>query len=96
MGANYQSMNVASTDKKIVEDAFDDAQSTDRYENGHSYSGGFGMATGLAFMVNEKFTSDDAADEWLEENAQKWGEALAVLVSSDGEPHYRIGATCAC
>lgn len=95
MGANYQSMNVTTTDKKAVESTFLDAQETDRYENGHSYSGGFGMATGLTFKAPEKFTSDDAADDWLQENAEKWGDALAVWVSEDGNPHYRIGAVCA-
>ena len=94
MGANFQTMNVDNEDKEAVRAKFNKAQHDDRYDNGHSYSGGFGMASGLCFD-QAQFSDDDAADEWLEENAEKWGDAIAVRVNDSDGFHYRIGAWCA-
>jgi hypothetical protein len=95
MGASWQMMQVPG-DKtwNEVTDLFADVQDQDLYENGHSYSGGFGMARGLK-RVNQTFDSSRMAERWLQENAQKWEEALAVTVAEGGQPAYwLIGAWC--
>lgn len=91
MGANFQTMRVAGNlDRKAVEDAFGRAQQDDRHENGHSYSGGFGMAEGLNFTGLE-FADDEQAIKYLDENCVKWSAAKVVKVGD----HWLIGAHCA-
>lgn len=95
MGANFETMTLSDMDRAGVESRFAAAQDQDRYENGHSYSGGFGMATGLSF-TDEVFTNSDAASEWLDESCQKWGPAIAVMFSNgDDGKRWMIGAICA-
>lgn len=96
MGAYFNEMKVdGSKTRNEVKEIFSDAQDTDRYENGHSYSGGFGMASGLKFP-EKTFKSEDEALDWLQDNAQKWREALAVTVKEDDKPAcWLIGAWCA-
>lgn len=94
MGACFQSMTLdGKLTRKEVEAKFESAQADDRYENGHSYSGGFGMASGLTF-VGKTFNTEDAANEYLQETAQKWENALAVTFTKDGAAHWMIGAWC--
>jgi hypothetical protein len=91
MGASFCLMKVEATKtQQQVREAFQEAQERDRYENGHSYSGGFGMAAGLAFN-RARFERADDADEWLQENCEKWAEAIAVRLN-DGT--WIIGAWC--
>lgn len=95
MGANFQTMTLAGTlTRNQVEEAFALAQDQDRYENGHSYSGGFGMATGISFPP-VTFRDVRSADDWLDENCVKWEDALCVTyTTADGVTHWRIGALC--
>ena len=91
MGCNFVSMTVdgSATEEQVAEH-FRHEQDEDRYYNGHVYSGGMGMATGLTFTKKE-FPNADAAHEWLENHAQKWGRALAVRCPG----YWVIGANCA-
>lgn len=96
MGANFNTLSVPGdySDAQIRE-AFREAQDQDRYENGHCYSGGFGMATGLR-VENRMFESYADAVGYLEEACQKWGDAIAVKHRVfEGDPYYLIGAWCA-
>lgn len=62
-----------------VKEKFENEQSVDRFENGHSYSGGFGMLTGVKFVKQGKvFKSISAAEDYISENQEKWGAAFAV------------------
>jgi hypothetical protein len=81
MGASYCEMSV-SRDMPVakLKENFAYIQERDRHDNGHSYSGGFGMARGLTVLSRE-FPTLDAAQDWLVENAQKWGPALAVTAT---------------
>jgi hypothetical protein len=96
MGCNFQTMTVpGSASREDVVKAFDQAQDQDRYENGHNYSGGFGMARGLTFE-SHTFYSRETAEEWLDRNAQKWESAIAVrFKDTDGVEQWMIGANCA-
>lgn len=97
MGANFCTMSVPATlTRKDIQKQFSEAQEQDRYENGHSYSGGFGMADGLAFRDNPTFPDCAAAEAWLSDNAQKWNAAIAVQhATMDGPKMWLIGAWCA-
>jgi hypothetical protein len=90
MGAQFQIMKAKGTPAEVKR-VFEQVQEEDRYENGHSYSGGFGMANGLTFVrPNVVFTEKDA-EAWLDANCQKWEAALAVKLGND---EYLIGALC--
>lgn len=95
MGANFETMTLAgSLNREEVSKAFAAAQDQDRYENGHEYSGGFGMATGLTFE-DRTFPSNDAAYEFLEETCRKWEDAIAVQFKDGDVSRWMIGAVCA-
>ena len=97
MGAEFQTLTVKSTDKKQIEKQFKAAQDEDRYENGHSYSGGLGMAPGLEFPRVPTFENEGDADQWLADNAVKWENALGVFFKTkSGETACLIGAWCSC
>jgi hypothetical protein len=102
MGANFETMNVdGGKTRAEVKSIFESAQDQDRYENGHSYSGGFGMASGLKFVDRTWqgkeliFETEQDADTWLSENCQKWEEAQAVKFrDKNGKTQWMIGAWC--
>ena len=94
MGASFMTMQVDG-EKSHAEIAaiFEAEQERDRYENGHEYSGGFGMARGLKFPPGLPFPTIGEANEWLMRGAQKWDAALCVKVASPNV--WLIGAWCA-
>jgi hypothetical protein len=53
------------------------------------------MARGLKFVEGVAFADERAADEWICNHAEKWGEALAVPLQRPGGDTYLIGAWCA-
>ena len=93
MGAqfNFEIMGKKEEKVKLIMDRFARMQKEDLYENGHSYSGGIGMCDGIT-NTRKKFEDEDEAEEWLEDNAQKWGPALLVSTEDD----WIIGAWCSC
>lgn len=92
MGSSYNQLTIKAATRKEAETKFAMLQDQDRYENGHSYSGGIGMARGLAF-ASETFATKEAAEEWLVDNAEKWGPAIAVR-SGDTPNAWIVGAWC--
>lgn len=97
MGASFRTMSLpGDTSDADVRKAFQKAQDQDRYENGHSYSGGFGMASGLILISNEPHKSWQAACDHLDNRCQKWEEAIGVkFLDDDGKVRWLIGAWCA-
>lgn len=97
MGATYVDGFYNSEDKNSVHANFQEEQEIDRYENGHCYSGGIGMAEGIRFLDDKQFGSVQEAEEWLIDEAQKWGPALAVrIINPDPEKcGWYYGAWCA-
>lgn len=89
MGASFNCIAEIGTETEIRA-KFAQIQDQDRYENGHVYSGGFGMAEGLTF-TNKTFATNKEARDWLLDNCQKWDNALAAKVGD----HWVIGAWCA-
>jgi hypothetical protein len=95
MGAHFNTAIINSIDTIQIKKEFKAIQEQDLHENGHSYSGGFGMANGLEFR-NESFENMVKADNWLLENAEKWDAALAVqFKDKNGKLKTLIGAWCA-
>ena len=97
MGAEFRTITVsASETDEAVRRKFERAQEQDRYENGHVYSGGFGMADGLRLRTDlPDFENHNAAREWLIENCEKWQNAIGVRHKTNGETMWLIGAWCA-
>jgi len=78
MGAVYNSMEVdGKATKQEVTSQFNDRRESDGYECGHSYSGSFSEFSGLEFS-SKVFHSENAAHDWVSDNAEKWGPAIAV------------------
>lgn len=80
MGANLNTITFAGDlTEAQVKEKFTAEQEQDRFENGHSYSGGFGMLTGVDFVKKGTiFKSISAAEDYISENQEKWGAAFAV------------------
>lgn len=93
MGAEFRTLTLKSVDRLNVRKAFKLEQKQDLHDNGHSYSGGFGMADGLEFR-NETFETRNDAETWLMDNAKKWENALAVTLVKNNEQYTLIGAWC--
>lgn len=94
MGANWVVKRFTEQDEDALREAFKREQEEDRYMNGHSYSGGFGMADGLEIR-RESFASEEQAEEFLEQHARKWEAAIAVWVIQPGnESYWLVGALC--
>jgi hypothetical protein len=97
MGAEWQQLTIdGDKTRNDVESLFAKAQDDDHYENGHSYSGGFGMADGLQFD-NRTFESPQAATDYLEQACRKWDCARCVTFKNEltGKSFWMIGAWCA-
>lgn len=97
MGANFVSIKMrGDLNPGEMRRDFELMQDQDRYENGHSYSGGIGMARGLKILSYPNFINDKDAENWLVEHCEKWEEAKAVQIKDkDGMVgHYIIGAWC--
>ena len=97
MGAAYVTGFCPEQDKSTVWQLFQEEQEQDRYENGHCYSGGIGMAEGIRFLDDKKFGSVEEAEDWVVDQAQKWGPALAVRVIHPDQSKcgWYYGAWCA-
>jgi len=94
MGAEYVEMTVKGENEKIAKEKFEAEQAQDLYDNGHSYSGGFGMAPGLTF-TGKSFPSRKEASDYLVETCEKWENALTVKYQDErGEINFLIGALC--
>jgi len=91
MGASFNLMIAKGTQAEVRAE-FEKAQSEDRYENGHSYSGGFGQCSGLTFSQLNRTHTEPEAEKWLEDNCEKWEDALALRLDKDT---WMIGAWCA-
>ena len=93
MGAafNYQRIGSKTEDVSLITRRFAVVQEDDIYENGNSYSGGFGMCASIE-NTGKTFKDEELAANWLTENAQKWGPALLVSTEDD----WIIGAWCSC
>jgi hypothetical protein len=87
MGANLQIIGFKDS-IKTVEQArkdFDKRAEQDRYENGHSYSGSYGMLGSLRF-VNTVFNSVEDFEKFLENKEKNDGYLAQVKVIRETKP----------
>lgn len=97
MGASFNTRGYdGSLTKEQVKQKFAADQEQCRHENGHSYSGGIGMADGLEFDDTKTFDDWMAANTYLQERAQKWEAAIAVKIKATAEKpaSWFVGAWC--
>ena len=95
MGACFVTLHIEAKDDAELKSIFEKAQEDDRYENGHCYSGGIGMASGLTINRGRVFGDSELADEFLAEKCQKWENAVAVEIESRSEgTSWLVGAWC--
>jgi len=66
-----------------------------KWNHGHGgYSGTMAECDG-AYMTDKTFGDSHEAEDWLEENAEKWGPAIGVRVNHTEKGHYYLfGAIC--
>jgi hypothetical protein len=80
-----------------VERRFEELRRTDLYENGHSYSGGWGMFPGLKFARLQVFDDQASAEEWVAEYTKKSQPAAAVRFrDKDGVEQWLLGGWASC
>lgn len=97
MGASNIFMTVRTEDREKAKAAFDKKVREDLHEYGHDqYSGSFGTFHGLEFHPGT-FATEEAAENYIMDNQEKWQAAIAVLVKSpeDKTGHFVIGGWAA-
>lgn len=78
MGAAFQTTTLTAKDQQALRRAFDDLVAKEAHENGHGgYTGSFAEAPGLD-IHDRVFTNKEAAVEYIDTHAEKWGNAIAV------------------
>ena len=94
MGAEY-SQFTARCEKREITRVFAEYVEECQYEQGHGgYTGSMAETDGCS-MTDQEFINEHDAEEWLMDNAQKWGPALIVQVTlKDQEPYWLFGAWC--
>jgi hypothetical protein len=93
MGAEFQMEICERDDVKVFgEEVMEQA----RYDHGHGgYSGTFAECHGVT-ITGKEFASLTDAQEYLEENCEKWENILAVKLIDPAHPEakWMIGAWC--
>lgn len=77
MGANYVSYTTKSTTRAKALKEIRDYIEQSKHDYGRSYSGEMGMADGVV-ITDKSFDSEREAEDWLWDNAEKWGPALGI------------------
>jgi DNA-directed RNA polymerase subunit RPC12/RpoP len=81
MGASLLIRTFAHCDRKSLEDAIATQADNDAYEDGHLYSGSWGVKRGSPYFptLAQPFDSVEAAEEYISDNNDKWDSVHAVL-----------------
>ena len=95
MGAISNFIFVEYKDKKEVEKTFYQKKAEDEYEYGHNpYSGSFATFEGIKF-TGKSFEYEKEAKDYILDESEKGGDALAVEVKDSHVHYYIIGGWCA-
>lgn len=97
MGASFISRAIKETNRNDIVKKFNEIVDECIYEHGHdSYNGTFSTMGGLSIKINKVFSDRDSAEDYICDNTEKWGNALAVTVKEDNkEPYTLIGGWAA-
>lgn len=80
MGACFDSRTFKASDEKTLKESFEKVQENACNENGSdSYAGHIGIVRGLE-VTTKVFKDENSAYDYIHNNAQKWGCAIAVKV----------------
>jgi hypothetical protein len=80
MGAEFCSTTFTAKTSKQVKEKHDELVEQAQYDHGHSgYSGSFAESPGVTVLPAE-FDSVENAEEYIDENAKKWENSLAVRI----------------
>jgi len=90
---------VTGKDIKEIEKIWNNMVEENQFESGHSYSGDIGMlGTGFEIMEKGKIFEINEARDYIEENHNKWSNAMAVQIKNPKAPKdtisYLIGGVC--
>jgi hypothetical protein len=94
MGACFDSTFLKSHDVAAAKEEFRRVCEDRAWECGHGgYTGTLAETHGrISFFHSLEFDSRDDAEDWIDENADKWGPALAVRIK--GMDGWFAGAIC--
>jgi len=97
MGASFISRAIQETERPQITKKFNEIVDQCIYEYGHnSYNGTFSTMEGLTIKIDKVFPTRDSAEDYIAENTEKWGNAMAVTVKEDNkEPYTVIGGWAA-
>lgn len=85
MGACFDSVQFSASSNTELQRKFKDHQESMCGEQGQdSYAGHIGIVNGLS-ITSQVFKTHTLAEEWLENNTQKWESAKAVKVGDFGK-----------
>jgi hypothetical protein len=96
MGAAYNETSMpGEIPTQDVCSNFKNLQHEGRHQHGASYTGTFAEARGLKFPEAATFDSKTSASEFVVDEADKWGPALAVRYKDkESKERWLIGAWC--
>jgi len=97
MGASFISRAIQETERPQITKKFNEIVDACIYEYGHnSYNGTFSTMEGLTIKIDKVFPTRDSAEDYIADNTEKWGNAMAVTVKEDNkEPYTLIGGWAA-
>ena len=97
MGASFISRAIKETNRDDIVKKFNEIVDECIYEYGHdSYNGTFSTMDGISIKIEKVFSDRDSAEDYICNNTEKWGNALAVMVKEDNkEPYTLIGGWAA-
>lgn len=97
MGASLYTERIDSIDSKEVKRRYLEMWNEARdYYGSNPYNGSFSTLEKNVSFVYNIFNSKDEAEDYIAENQEKWGPAMAVIVKEgNNEPYTLIGGWCA-
>lgn len=91
MGAIFESRTVQACGESELKKAFGEIVQEDEEEYGDDgYTGSFAEATGLS-IKNKVFEDRKSAENWIADNSEKWGPAVAVQYKTGSDWEWLIG-----
>ncbi len=81
MGANFETATMKACSKQELKRKFDELVDRSRIEDGTDpYSGSFGTKTDGLLIRDKTFPGDAEAEDFINEDIDKWGPAIAVKI----------------
>ena len=95
MGASNDSRTYLTTDKAVIKKKWNEAVEDSLHEDGHSYSGCIGMlGTGIEKWKDLQLPTQAEAQEYIDDNHDKWDGAMAVSFKEGDKEGWVVGGWC--